>query len=338
MNKTLKILFFMAGLVLILLGGVAGFNIYVDPMCYYRCETIDLNRHTQNVYYQSAQIVAANPDAEILIMGSSRGERTPPLWVQKVSGKKSINLSKGGAGLLLKVTLIRTAEELKLPIKKVIWVADYFELAGDVTDVKVRQTPVLKKHLANELGSAGGGLKNYFEGLQRLIDHNSFEASMRQLQHSEEDVFDASGSGSKIDFESCASPEFKGKTSLEMLPKEVDISYNSFAPPLRAPLNDKFVQIFKNEILDLAKKGIQVEILVPPFHPDLMKRLAKAYPTALELHKQWLQIFKELETEKNVQILSYWDGIPGDDAGPSFWDDGAHPTCKSMMMMLKPGL
>lgn len=339
MNNTLKVLLSLAGISVALLGAVAAFNVIADPMCYYRCETIDTSRHTQNVYYQAAQIVGANPDAEVLIVGSSRGERTPPLWIQEVTGKKTVNLSKGGAGLLLKVALLRTAEEYKLPLKKVIWIADYFELAGDVTDVKVRQTPVLKKQITAELSELGVfGIKNYFEGLQRLIDHNSFEASMRQLQNLDEDIFEPKGSGTKIDYVSCASPDFKGKTSTDLLPKEIDISYSSFGPPLQTPLSEKFVMIFKNEIKRLANKGIEIEILIPPFHPTLMARLQKEHPQVVELHNQWLKIYQEFEFEKNVRISSYWSGIPGDDAGPSFWDDGAHPTCKSMMQMLKPVL
>lgn len=336
MNKTLKIIFSLAGFVVLLLGCVALFNAYADPMCYYRCDAIDLTRHTQNVYYQSAQMVAANPDAEILIMGSSRGETTPPLWVQSVTGMKTINLSKGGAGLLLKVALLKTAEEYKLPLKKVIWIADYFELAGDVTDVKVRQTPVLRKHIASELkGLEGvGGLKYYAERTQRLFDHNSFEASLQQLKNKEEDFFDPKGSGSKIEYEKCASPEYNGNISSELLPKAVSGSYTTFSPGFRSPLNQNFVDIFKHEIKALADKGIEVIILIPPYHPDVLKRIAQSYPDTSEFFKKWLTIIKDLESQK-VRVLSYWEGgIPSDDAGPSFWDDGAHPTCKSMLLML----
>ncbi|WP_374032719.1 hypothetical protein [Bdellovibrio bacteriovorus] len=129
-SNTLKMILFLAAFIIGLMGLVAGFNFAVDPMCYYRCDVIDTNRQSQNVYYQAAQIVGANPNAEVVILGSSRGETTSALWVEEVTGLKTINLSKGGAGLLLKVSLLRTALDQKLPLKKVIWIADYFELAG----------------------------------------------------------------------------------------------------------------------------------------------------------------------------------------------------------------
>ncbi|MGZ3786304.1 MAG: hypothetical protein ACXWR0_17690, partial [Bdellovibrio sp.] len=71
MNKNLKFIFCFVGFIFLILGAVVSFNFYVDPMCYYRCESVNLTRHTQNVYYQAAQMVAANPDANILVMGSS---------------------------------------------------------------------------------------------------------------------------------------------------------------------------------------------------------------------------------------------------------------------------
>ncbi|MGZ3771513.1 MAG: hypothetical protein ACXVCP_18135 [Bdellovibrio sp.] len=335
MNKNLKNIFYFVGFVFLFLAGVASFNIYVDPMCYYRCDSIDLKRSTQNVYYQSAQIVAANQDAQILVVGSSRGETTPLLWIQQVTGQKTVNLSKGGAGLLLKVALLRTAEEYKLPLKKIIWIADYFELAGDVTDIKVRQTPVLRKQLNEELGSRS--LKGNLERLQRLIDHNTFEASLQQLKHKEEDFFDPKGSGSQIDFQRCMAYEYKGKIAPELLPKAVDASYDVFSRGFLAPLNPHFLQIFKKTVSDFANKGVEVIIVVPPFHPDLMKRFYSKYPEAKQNFEKWKEYLNGL-VSKNVQLLSYWEGIPLDNAGPSFWDDGAHPTCKSMMLMISPGI
>lgn len=336
-HNALKMIFALAAFIVALLGAVAGFNYFVDPMCYYRCDALDTNRANQNVYYQAAQTVAANPDAQVVIMGSSRGETTSALWVDEVTGLKTINLSKGGAGLLLKVALLRNAQEQKLPLKKVIWIADYFELAGEVTDAKVRHTPVLRNVLLKDVEGLSG-VKHELERLQILISHNTFEASLHQMKRkSTDEIFSLKGSGSAIDYVKCAAPEFQGKATPADLKKEIDVSYSTFSGPMRAPLNEKFVALFKQQIHSLSEQGVEVLILVPPFHPDFMKRLAKEFPDTAKSHAAWLDILKGLESEK-VRVQSYWDGIPGDDAGPSFWDDGSHATCKSMMLMLKPAI
>ncbi|MEK2645188.1 hypothetical protein [Bdellovibrio sp. BCCA] len=334
MDKTIKVILSFAFFAILLLGGVAAFNFYADPMCYYRCDSIEVQRPTQNVYYEAAQLIAANPDSEVIILGSSRGQTTPEVWVQSRTGMKTLNLSKGGAGVLLKLALLRIAQEYKLPLKKVIWIADYFEVAGEVTDVKVRQTPVLRRYLTQELSEIGG-LKNRFESLQRLIDHNSFEASLAQKSLTQ--TFEIPQSGVDIDYQACASPDFKGKTPAEVLSKEVDISYSTFGPTLRSRLNNSYVEALRQSVQMLAQDGVEVLILVPPFHPDFMARLAKDAPDSLKLHQQWFDYLNSLQSDR-IRVSSFWNGIPGDDEGPAFWDDGAHPTCKSMMIMLDKAL
>nr|WP_295906017.1 hypothetical protein [uncultured Bdellovibrio sp.] len=333
MDKTVKVILSLAFFAVLLLGGIAAFNFYVDPMCYYHCETVDVKRPTQNVYYEATQLIAAHPDAEVLILGSSRGQTTPGLWVQDRTGMKTLNLSKGSAGLLFKLAVLRTALEYKLPLKKVIWIADYFEVAGDVTDVKVRQTPVLRKHLSKELAVSK---KSHLEFVQRLIDHNSIEASFAEMK-SWSRPFEIPQSGVDIDFRACVAPDFKGKTPVSILPKEVDISYSTFGLLLRANPNEFFMDALKQELKKLEQSGVEVLILVPPFHPNFMARLAKDAPESLKWHQQWLEYLNSLQSEK-IHVSSFWEGVPGDDHSPSFWDDGAHPTCKAMMIMLEKGL
>lgn len=255
--------------------------------------------------------------------------------MQEQTGLKTLNLSKGGVGVLLKLALLRTALEYQLPVKKVIWIADYFEVAGDVTDVKVRQTQGLRKHLMKELPEEGG-IRNRLESLQRLVDHNTFEASLAQMK-SLSKPFEIPESGKNIDFKACAAVDFKGKTKADVLSKEVDISYSTFAPVLRSKLNESYMAYLKQELQTLAQNGIEVLVLVPPFQPDFMARFAQEFPESVQAHDQWLAQLKSWQSDK-IQVRSFWEGIPQDDKGPSFWDDGAHPTCKSMMLMLEKGL
>jgi hypothetical protein len=334
-NNSLKMLFYLSGIIVLILSVVAVTNISVDPMCYYHCDELDIKRSTQNLYYQSAQLVAGNPGAKILILGSSRGQTLSPLWVEKMTGMKTVNLSQGGASLYLKMALLRIASDYKLPLKKVIWIADYFEIAGDVTDVKVRQTDVLRKQLGQELENSGK-LKEFLESIQRLFDHSSFEASLKQLSSKNKNKsLDLSGSGSDIDFEKCQHRDFQGLTPKNMIQKEVQISYSAFGPMLRAKINQKFLSLMKSEIQKIASAGIEVEILIPPFHPELMDKLLREHPEVRADHIEWLGALESLKSEK-IHILNYWNGTPSDNLGPTYWNDGAHPTCKSMMLMLGP--
>ncbi|QDK37830.1 hypothetical protein [Bdellovibrio sp. NC01] len=99
-----------AALAIVFLCGIAVFNYSVDPLCYY-CKEISTNRSTLNRYYQVAQMIEMNPDTEQVILGSSRGETTSPLWVQKQSNLKTLNLSAAGSEFITKKAFIDLALE-----------------------------------------------------------------------------------------------------------------------------------------------------------------------------------------------------------------------------------
>ena len=155
MTRSLKYILSFACLTILLLGSVAVYNYMMDPMCYYRCEDIDLSRKTKNVYYQVFQTLEASRDAEAIILGSSRAERVPPRWVERVTQQKTLNLAKGGADLLLKIALSNEALKSNKNLKRVIWMADYFELLPATTDAKVLWTPVIQKNLPPAVSQVG---------------------------------------------------------------------------------------------------------------------------------------------------------------------------------------
>ncbi|WP_413613315.1 hypothetical protein [Bdellovibrio sp. HCB-110] len=317
---------------LLILTGIAGFNYSVDPMCYYHCSEVDLSKRTQNVYYQTAQTAVANADAEILILGSSRGETTPPVWIQEVTGKKTINLSQAGGDLLLKIAVLNSALDKGAKVKTVIWLADYFELVRSSTDIKVRITPALQKHLLRE--GKENVLSFYLDHLQRLIDHNSTEASLEHLKDRQDSYFPKLGTGGSIDYKSCLSPDYTSDTATDVLEKKILSSYGNFSTRMASEQDEDYWRIFENQIRILDRQGIKVLILVPPVHSDFRAKLYKEFPGSKEKTQKWLERMEKLSTD-NIRVKSFLDGIPSDDQSPSFWTDGVHMTCKSMMLMLQ---
>lgn len=335
MNQTTKLIFAVAFFVLLLLGAIAGFNYYVDPMCYYHCPGIDLTKRTQNVYYQAAQTAVANPDAEILVLGSSRGETTPPKWIEEVTGMKTINLSQGGADLLLKVAVLNAALDAGVKVKKVIWIADYFELVSSSTSIKTKITPAFQKYIRSVTTS--GQFSFFLDHLQRIIDHNSFEASLEQLKGHPSSMFLKSGNGSNIDYVQCQKPDFEGETPADQLDKKVLASHSSFVSRLATNQDPVYFDLFEKQIRALEQRGIQVILFIPPFHPHFTERFDKEYPQYRLAREQWLAQLEKLSSPQ-VQVVNYFSGIPGDDLGPSFWNDGVHMTCKGVIRMLEQTL
>ncbi|MDG0817363.1 hypothetical protein [Bdellovibrio svalbardensis] len=333
-NKTTQYIFLIFASLTFFLGLVALFNFTVDPMCYYRCDKVDLNRKTQNVYYRSAQTAVANPDAEVIVVGSSRGERVPPHWVESVTGLKTINLSQGGSDVFLKVALLNIALEQNPKIKKVIWMADYFELTTRTTDIKTRLTPILRKYSGMDRSGVGHGI--LLEQLQGLIDHRTLEAGIEMSGKSYSETFNKEGSGDSIDYRHCQEPGFVGPTPPEMMQKKISESYAIFGNFWADEQNPIYWNIFENEIRDLSAKGIDVIINLAPFHPQLVARAKNENPMTEQNQNKWVERTKAL-ADGRVKVLNYVGGIPNDDGSPRYWEDGAHPTCFGVIEMLKDG-
>ncbi|XGC82243.1 hypothetical protein ACES2L_07070 [Bdellovibrio bacteriovorus] len=328
--SALKSLYILITAIVAFLAGIALLNFSVDPQCYYRCHELDLNKRTLNTYYQVAQRILAYPQAEVVILGSSRGENTPPLWVESVSGLKTLNLSASGAELATKLAFLKIAEQ-KTQLKKVIWFADYFELISQTADAKIKNTPALRSYLKGV--SLDNGLEQKLREVQGLIDHNTLEASLHFLGNKDKTQI-TQGAGSDIDFASCLNPDFKGKETVESLKREVDMLYQSYTTAvIVAQQNTEALGDFKRELTDLARKGVEIHVVLTPYHPEFLARLKQQRPEIYERHQHWLTEVKSLQGNGLV-VHDFFEGLTGDDGSPAYWNDGVHFTCKASIMMM----
>lgn len=319
--------------ILTLLGLVAGFNYKVDPFCYY-CDEIPTHR-TLNRYYQAAQLVLQNPDTEQILLGSSRGETTSALWLQRITGLKTLNLSTAGAELLTKEALLKVALK-NASIKRVIWYADYFELITSNTDTKIKNSKALMAYIS-ESGFTSRSWSEKLGNLQQLIDHNTIEASFAALKLRPASGRDQ-GPGSDIDYSACESPTYKGKETPESLRHEVDLIYENYVNgSIKPPQNPKALEHFKQLIQELQTKSVKVVIVIPPYHPDFVERLKKEHPEIYQAHLQWVQNIETLQGP-GVEVKNYFAGIPHDDQSPRYWNDGVHFTCKGVIKMMAGAL
>ncbi len=328
-NKALVAIYSFFGLSLLVAIILMGTNYIVDPLCYFKCQEVDVERTNQNYYYQSAQMIAANPHVEAIILGSSRGERVSAEWVSSHLQQKALNLSQGGADTLLKIALSNIALQKQPDLKTVIWLADYFEFLSITTSEKVKFTPVLSRELPADALSMSEF--DYFWGrLHILIDHNTFEASLSMPKAK---MFDKNGSGAHLKAEVCASESFAGEVPNDMMLKQVSNTYPGFSKLLKIKQNDKYLAAFEAQLIKLKSKGLRVIVNISPYHPEFEKRFAVENPNLLILQQNWFERMKALR-EKGIEVLDYSKGIPTDDGSPKFWEDGVHPTCYGDIKML----
>lgn len=315
---------------LILSFSIVGFNYSVDPFCY-NCTQIEINRPNLNRYYQVAQLIAGAPETELIVLGSSRGETTSPMWIQEMTGLKTLNLSKAGAEIIAKKAFLSLALE-KSKLKKIIWYADYFELISTNADPVFRKTKSLNTYANSNLLTNNG--PSFLRQLQGLIDHNTTEASVAALRRTMSANL-KQGEGSRLDYSQCLKSDYNNEKTQQGLDQQVELIYQSYIHgAIAGPQSSEAIDEFESLINKVAKLGISVFIIIPPYHPLFMSRLKSEYPRIYDAHIVWINKIKKLESSQVVVEDYFTTGIPHDDGSPRYWNDGAHFTCKGVIQML----
>lgn len=329
MNTSLRAIYTLAFSIMLFISGIAAFNYTIDPQCFFHCNDLDVSRKTVNLYYHVAQRVLAFPETQQVVIGSSRGEGVSGLELEKSTGLKTLNLSVGGSEMTSKLAFLKVAQE-NLNLKRVIWIADYFELLTDIADPKVLFSNALSSKAPQSLQvNSGWNLKI----LSKLLDRQTIEASIHQLSHDRIKL--DLGPSSTLSYDKCLLPEYKGSISPEILRKEVDLIYNGYLQQIFSSKEHPQAWVeFEKKLNQLSKDGIEVVIVIPPYNPEFQARLKKDRPAIFEKHLEWISKMTVLKINL-VSVLNFFTGIPGDDGSPRYWNDGVHFSCLGNAKMLK---
>jgi hypothetical protein len=316
-------LLFLVIFILLLGGGVMGFNYFVDAQCYYNCDKVDINRYSTNSYYRVAQDIKKHPEAEIIVVGSSRGGTTSPLWISEITGKKALNLSVAGSEVFARSAFIEMALQ-DTKVKTVLWYADFFEILGGLQDDKITKSPALYRFIQPD---AQASLK--LSDLQTLIDRNTVEASIHALKRASLPIQD----GSDIDYKACSAKDYPGGVSDLRLQREIDLLYESYSRQIfsreqRADAWGLFVKTMKH----LEEKNIRTILVIPPYHPHFREKLKTEQPVVWKRHLDWINNLKALPLS-NLQVVNYFEGYPSETGSAKHWDDGVHFNCHSAILM-----
>jgi|GEM_PF-6384893 len=326
----LKAIFIFGILAAALISVVGGLSYEVDAMCFYHCSSVSLERRSLNNYYQSAQRILSHPEAEQIIVGSSRGQTMPTHYFDEHFGLKTLNLSVEGAELVTKAALIIMALQ-KAPIKRVIWLADYFELIPSGLNSKLINCPALMAKVPDEMKSLIN--KQRTNLIESLLDHNNFEATITYL-NKKPPIGDDWGSGSGLDAKECANAGYHGGVTEAVLEKKVDIMYENYTQEiLRPPQSEAAEELFKKEMSELVAKGLEVAVVIAPYQPRFMRQLKAEFPDIYNKHEQWAHRLEAL-TGPHLQVINGWNGIPNGDSTPRSWNDGVHYTCQSAIALI----
>lgn len=325
----------LSGLMLLLF---AAFNYHNDPFCFFKCENFSAQSSTANYYLYPAQYVLKNPDAEVIILGSSRGENVPEKWIDEKTGLKTINLSTPGADVVLKTTLLNFAKAHLKNLKLVIWQVDYFELTRQTTSEKVLYAEPYFKYQPFRSNQ----ISYQFKKMKALIDHKTFEAILKYKKGTKPDIafklFKSTDS-----YEKCLNFSFEKadhealKANEEVFKKHLIKSLQGLDKRFMPRQDAQYVDIFKREIKKLEEANIPVVILALPYHKIFWERFKRDNSQFIPQYEEWLQMIENLKSEK-VQFSNYnWD-FPEDNQSEFYWDDANHLQCNFYIYALEKHL
>jgi hypothetical protein len=315
----------------VVLLAIAAFSYAVDPLCYYRCDDVIAERKNLNNYYRNLQRVLRYNDTELLVLGSSRGESLPLAWLAEDHGLKALNLSVGGADVHAKGAFLGFALR-HLRLKKVIWIADYFELIDENMSAKVTLTPAVRA-LAFKGRAPARALE--FRRLSTLIEHNTIEAAFSLLRGKKTNWPPDRGENSNLDLAQCEKSINDAKLSTMKLLKEVGIIYDGYAGRILVPEQNpqSFIRL-RGIAEDLTTRGIDLVIVIPPYHPEFMRRLAAEHPQIMARHAFWIKQLQTLASARTEVRNFFFDGRFAAES-TRYWTDGVHFNCAAAAEMLR---
>lgn len=312
------------------IAAIAAFSYTVDPLCYYRCENVTAEKKNLNGYHRNLQRILRYPDTELLVLGSSRGESLPLAWLAEEYSLKALNLSVGGADIHAKAAFLQFALE-RLQLKKVIWIADYFELIDENMSDKVSLTPALRNLAAkSDTPALGSSLKR----LPTLIEHNTIEAGFALLRGKKVQWPPDRGENSGLDLPHCRQSVSDAKLTEAKLLKEVGMIYDGYAGRiLRPEQNPNSYKKMRELAQTLSARGISLIIVIPPYHPEFMRRLKAEQPQIFSRHEVWAKKLGAL-AGPNAEIRDFFSMARFASAPALHWSDGVHFNCAAAAEML----
>lgn len=307
---------------LILAGSMAVVNYFIDASCYYHCADFDLQKRTINPYYQIVQMIDMAPGQDIVIVGSSRARTTSSKYIAQKTGLRVLNISAPAADLALRQgyleRVLSTSDRVP---QRVVWYADFIELSVVSSEPKVIAVDAFK----NKMGIYSDDTKIF--KLQKLIDRLSFEASLKIFFRDP-----SVGYGyreDEVDLDKCLAKDFSGLVTPSRFEAELGLMYANYLSSVFKDGMTQDLQLkFEKNIKDLVNSGIQVDIVITPYHPAFKRRLQKEHPEIYEYHLEWVKYLKGFSEGEMVKVHDYFtNGFKNDEGGPLLWDDGVHFNC-----------
>lgn len=319
---------FFFTLMLTVLGHVL-FISFIDPQ---KTAPLSLSRAYENYHdnfiLKKVKLIEKFP-FETLILGSSTSEAFLVSEVNHRFNTHSFHASIGGGSTVARYTLFKKAWKSNNSLKRVLYVADFFEMNKlSVPDLVAFNNELKIETDTLELTPHRGQYLKY------LFSHQILESAFLVMKRKRKNyqsplLADGSTSQSMIlstvetltSFNSKISPLNRIK-----LNEEIMENYGTYANNVLAgfdELNNHSKKLVESLVSESQEKSIEVIFILAPYHESFRKKLL-ANPKLSARYKEWINFFESLKKTPGVLVYNPTMSLIATDPDSGVWRDGIH--------------
>ncbi len=287
----------------------------------------------RNPGYKRFKLLGSASGVTDLVVGSSTSEVFVPQVLKEKYGVNAFASNTGGASLPLRLLMIRHALATQPGLKRIIYVADLFELSNPVLDSAAYYQPEMMKEMDDDLVAASGP-----EWTQRFSDFFSFLVIDRSIRTFKDFIALRRGVYvSSYHADGSTTQSMIGGRQGDLLERRVMAS----AAGLRAIYGEMTephphaIRILGRltELME-AHPGVELHLILAPFH-ELFYRQFSSHFERTKIYSKWVEIIQSCR-RPNVFVHDFSypaylsSGVLLDDR---FWQDGVHFTSELMLKM-----
>ncbi|NOT79577.1 MAG: hypothetical protein HOP07_11345 [Bacteriovoracaceae bacterium] len=266
---------------------------------------------------------------ETLILGSSTSEAFLVSEVNHHFKTQSFHASIGGGSTVARYTLFKKALKSNNSLKRVIYIADFFEM----NKLSVPDLIAFNNELKMEIDTQDF-MPHMGHYLKYLFSHQMLESAFLVMKRKRKNyhsplLVDGSTGQSMIlsTVETLAS--FNSKISSHnriKLNEEILENYGTYSNNVLAgfeELNIHAKNLVESLVSESQKKSIEVIFILAPYHESFRKKLL-SNPKLSKRYLEWITFFESLNSQSGVFVYNPTTSNIAIDPDSGVWRDGIH--------------
>ena len=297
---------------------------------------------TTNIEYVKFKRIGKVEDVETIILGSSTSEAYHTSDMDKLFNTKSYALSLGGADTPTRSIFFKQAVKEFKKLKRIIYVADFFEFNKESAKAEV----AFNREMGKELAPIAR--PNLLRFIRYYLNHQLLEDGLNVLKRKKKNKKITIGLNGATSRSMVLSP-IQAKSGYRTLLKEeekkklMEYVLENAITYSRSVLNDfnqlnPVIKSLYREMIALAKEeNIEIIFVLSPYHFEFRKKLMKLEKIS-DLYEKWQEEFIEYEREDNISVINATKSYIATEPMSGAWRDGIHYSREAVFKILEDSI